>query len=352
MSKRPLQRPAGPPAPRHPGHLAWRMLLGLVLIGLLVAAGLGRGALLPLILRVPARLIGLTLRPRGAGDAPAPRGTGLAARPSVRELRRALARAEFRVYYQPIVELATGQIAGFEALVRWAHPQRGLLAPAAFLPVAEPSGLMAPLSRWVLSAACQQLAAWQRAYPTLPPLTISVNLSARQLPQPDLVGYIAQTLRATGLAAQQLKIELVENSLIAPAEAEGTLHALKALGVRISIDDFGTGYSSLSYLHRLPADTLKIDLSFVHRLGADPVPAAIITAIVTLAGALGMDTVAEGVETAAQRDHLQTLGCTYGQGWLFAPALTPLEATALLARRAARDAGGRARVCRSAESSV
>ncbi|HMA33156.1 MAG TPA: EAL domain-containing protein [Chloroflexia bacterium] len=244
------------------------------------------------------------------------------------ELRRAVDRAEFQVYYQPIVALTSGRVAGFEALVRWQHPQRGLLPPGEFLPLAESSGLIGPISYGVLREACRQLATWQAQWPHRSPLTISVNLSATQLPQPELV---AQTLRETGLAPQQLKIEIVENTLAPAAEAEATLHALKALGVRLSIDDFGTGYSSLSYLYRFPADTLKIDRAFVSRLGSGPVSAAIITAIIQLARSLGMDTVAEGVETAEQRDLLQALGCDYGQGWLFAPALTSPQAAALLA---------------------
>jgi EAL domain-containing protein (putative c-di-GMP-specific phosphodiesterase class I) len=247
------------------------------------------------------------------------------------DLRRALARGEFRVYYQPIVALATGQVSGFEALVRWQHPQRGLLAPGAFLPGAEAGGLLGAICDGVLHEACRQVAAWQAQWPHRPPLTISVNLSATQLPQPALIDSIAQTLRETGLAPEQLKIEIVENALAPVVAAEAVLHALKALGVGLSIDDFGTGYSSLSYLHRFPADTLKIDRAFVSRLGSGPAPTAIITAIIQLARSLGMNTVAEGVETAAQGAILKELGCDYGQGWLFAPALPAVQATALIA---------------------
>ena len=302
-------------------------------IGLLIGAAGGAARLLPFapLIGPALLLLGLVVL-LSSGHYAQRRGqqTGHSRAPHISELRQALARTEFRVYYQPIVDLATDQITGFEALVRWQHPQRGLLAPSEFLPLAERSGLSAPLSRWVLHEACGQLAAWQTARPQLAALTISVNLSATQLPQSDLVCYVAQTLQETGLAARQLKIEIVETTLMAPDTAEATLHALKALGVQISIDDFGTGYSSLSYLHRFPADTLKIDRSFVHRLGTDPTPRAIISAIIMLARTLGMDTVAEGVETGAQRDQLQALGCTYGQGWLFAPALTPAQATALI----------------------
>jgi EAL domain-containing protein (putative c-di-GMP-specific phosphodiesterase class I) len=247
------------------------------------------------------------------------------------ELRQALERGEFRVYYQPIVRLASGRITGFEALVRWQHPRRGLLLPGEFLPLAEAGDLVGPICDGVLQEACRQLAAWQAQWPHLPPLTMSVNFLATQLPQPAFVERIAQTLRDTGLAPQQLKIEIVEHALAPAAAAEAVLVALKALGVGVSIDDFGTGYSSLSYLHRFPADTLKIDRAFVSRLGNGPVPTAIITAIIQLARSLGMDTVAEGVETTAQREILAALGCDYGQGWLFAPALPPPHAAALIA---------------------
>jgi diguanylate cyclase (GGDEF)-like protein len=248
------------------------------------------------------------------------------------DLHRAVARTEFRLHYQPIVLLANDLTVGFEALVRWHHPTRGLLAPGDFLPLAEDTGLITPLSYWVLREACRQLVEWQRQLAPLPPLSISVNLPAGLLTQPELVPRIRQILRETSLAAPQLKLELVENTLVAEGEAAATaLGRLKILGVQLSIDDFGTGYSSLSYLHRFPVDTIKIDRSFVSRLGTDHEPAEIIAAIVTLARSLGMTTVGEGIETAEQQQQLQALGCDYGQGWLFAPALDAAQTATLLA---------------------
>jgi diguanylate cyclase (GGDEF)-like protein/PAS domain S-box-containing protein len=247
------------------------------------------------------------------------------------DLRRALDRAELRVYYQPIVSLHTEQIVGFEALVRWQHPQRGMIPPDMFIPLAEDTGLITVLGQIVLREACRQLAVWQAQLPALPQLYMSVNLSAKQMAQPDLVELIAETLRETGLAPHQLKLEILESALIGRALAAETLGRLKDLGVQISIDDFGTGYSSLSYLHQFPVDTLKIDRSFISRMGVNGEHSEIILAIVTLARSLGMEAIAEGVETISQRDQLRELQCDYGQGWLFARALDQSAATDLVA---------------------
>jgi diguanylate cyclase (GGDEF)-like protein/PAS domain S-box-containing protein len=247
------------------------------------------------------------------------------------DLRRALERAELRVHYQPIVSLYTEQVVGFEALVRWQHPQRGLIPPDTFIPLAEDTGLIVTLGELVLREACRQLAAWQADLPTLPALKMSVNLSARQLAQPNLVEQIGRILAEIGLPAQQLKLEILESALIGRAQAAETLGQLKQLGVQISIDDFGTGYSSLSYLHQFPVDTLKIDRSFVGRMGSNGEHSEIISAVVALARSLGMEAVAEGIETTSQRDQLRDLQCDYGQGWLFARALDQAAATALVA---------------------
>jgi diguanylate cyclase (GGDEF)-like protein/PAS domain S-box-containing protein len=239
------------------------------------------------------------------------------------DLRRALGVgkcAEFRLYYQPIVDLATGKLTGMEALVRWEHTRRGLLSPATFIPLAEQTGLLIPLGRWVLAEACRQVCIWQARFSaeTLP--SISVNLSPRQFIQPNLVADVAQILAETSLAPGSLTLEITETVLMAnAAETLATLGALRALGVRLAIDDFGTGYSSLAYLTRFPVDVLKIDRSFVTDLTPGTADAAIIGAVAGLGRTLGLAVVAEGVETAAQATQLAALGCAMGQGYHFAP---------------------------------
>ncbi|PYT05775.1 MAG: hypothetical protein DMF60_10865, partial [Acidobacteria bacterium] len=231
-------------------------------------------------------------------------------------LRGALARDEFRVHYQPIISLETWRISGFEALIRWDHPELGYISPLKFIPVAEETGLIIPIGLWVLREACQQLRAWQRQFPSDPPLSMSVNLSGRQFSQPDLIDQISQILAETGLDASSLKIEITESAIIENIDAAALmLKRIKALGVRLSLDDFGTGYSSLSYLHRFPIDTLKIDRSFVSRINL-PKNAEIVKTILTLASNLGMDVVAEGVETRDQIIQLTGLNCEYVQGYL------------------------------------
>jgi len=241
------------------------------------------------------------------------------------DLRRAIERQEFQIHYQPIVVLKTGKITGFEALVRWQHPERGLVSPTEFIPVAEETGLIIPIGWWVLQEACRQLRAWQLAclqsplgYPLAQPLTVSVNLSGKQFLQPDLLPQIAQVLQETGLDTNSLKLEITESVIIEHTESTtAILLQLRSLGIQLYIDDFGTGYSSLSRLHRFPIDCLKIDRSFVSRMELDRENFEIVRTIVTLAHNLGMDVTAEGVETVEQLAQLKTLGCECGQGYLF-----------------------------------
>ncbi|MBW3668996.1 MAG: EAL domain-containing protein [Actinobacteria bacterium] len=234
-------------------------------------------------------------------------------------LRRALAHHEFVLHYQPTVSLRTGRIISVEALLRWPDPDRGLVMPDEFIPIAEENGLIVPLGRWALEEACRQLAAWRSEYPDCADLQVSVNLSARQFAAPDLVPSVAAALRDAGLPPSRLWLEITESVLMDEAEATiETLQALRGLGVHLSIDDFGTGYSSLSYLKRFPVDVLKIDRSFVDGLGADAEDEAIVTAVVRLAHALDLQVVAEGVETGAQLAELRRLGCNAVQGYYFA----------------------------------
>jgi EAL domain-containing protein (putative c-di-GMP-specific phosphodiesterase class I) len=245
------------------------------------------------------------------------------------DLRWALERQELHVYYQPIMSLNNSRIAGFEALVRWQHPQRGWISPTEFIPVAEEAGLIVPLGWWVLREACSQIRAWQQL-PTDLPLTISVNISGKQFAQPNLVKEIQQILQETGLDASSLKLEITESVLVDKTEAAvAILKQLKALGIGLSIDDFGTGYSSLSYLHQMPIDTLKIDRSFVNNVDCDPEKIEIIRTIVGLAWNLGMNVVAEGVETKKQMYQLRALKCDYGQGYFFSRPVDAKAATAL-----------------------
>lgn len=248
------------------------------------------------------------------------------------DLRMALKRREFLLHYQPFVCLVSGKITGFEALVRWQHPQRGLISPVKFIPVAEETGAIIPLGEWVLEEACRQLRLWEGMFDFDRPLIMSVNLSGKQFAQPDLVDRLKAILAATGLSAESLKLEITESVVMDDVEsAIEVLKHMKALNVKLGIDDFGTGYSSLSYLSRFPTDTLKVDKSFVGLMElGEGENVAIVRTIVTLAHALGMDVIAEGVETAAQLARLRAIGCEYGQGYFFAKPLPSEDATALM----------------------
>ncbi len=247
------------------------------------------------------------------------------------DLRRALDRGELALVYQPIVSLEDQRIQGFEALVRWNHPELGLLLPTEFIPLAEETGLILPLGEWVLRQACWQVRLWQRESDIERAITVSVNLSTKQLAQPDLLQVVRQALADAGLPATQLRLEITESAVIdSEEEACAVLESLRALGVQVAIDDFGTGYSSLSYLHRFPVDTLKIDRSFVSALGLEPRKGEVIKAIVTMARQLGVAVVAEGVETSEQLASLRQLSCDSIQGYCFSQPLEPTAAVELL----------------------
>jgi diguanylate cyclase (GGDEF)-like protein len=251
------------------------------------------------------------------------------------DLRRAVDRHEFRLEYQPIVTLETGRIAGFEALVRWDHPERGLVSPAEFIPAAEETGVIIPLDMWVLREACRQMGIWQARFRPDPPLVISVNLSGKDFTQSDLLDRIDLVLCETGLDARCLRLEITESVIMGNTEtAIAQLRRLKERGIGLSMDDFGTGYSSLSYLHKFSFDVLKIDRSFVSRMGPDGENTEIVETIVSLAHNLGMRVVAEGVETPEQAERLRALNCQCGQGYLFSRPSGPSEAEALIAEEA------------------
>ncbi len=246
-------------------------------------------------------------------------------------LRRALERSEFELHYQPIVDGRGGQIIGAEALVRWSHPELGRLLPSEFIPLAEENGLIVPLGEWVLHQACAQNRAWQAA--GLTPVRVVVNLSSRQLRR-TLPDTVASILQDTGLEARFLGLELTESLLVNHhKEDTDTLHALRAMGLHLAVDDFGTGYSSFSYLKQLPLDALKIDRSFVREIATSPDDAAITTAIIAMAHALGLKVVGEGIETAAQREVLREQGCDAMQGYLFSRPVPADDLVALLAKR-------------------
>jgi diguanylate cyclase (GGDEF)-like protein len=235
-----------------------------------------------------------------------------------RDLRLGLERGEFRLHYQPLVRLETGRLAGWEALVRWEHPVRGLISPVAFIPIAEETGLIVPIGEWVVREACRQARDWQDRFPCEPHRTMSVNLSARQFAHPRLMVDIQDALQSARLDPRRLVLEITESVVMQDAGAAvRILHQLKALGIRVAIDDFGTGYSSLAYLKRFPVDVLKIDRSFVEGLGYDAQDSAIVQSVVVLAKSLGLSVTAEGIETPRQQLHLKQLGCDVGQGYLF-----------------------------------
>jgi diguanylate cyclase (GGDEF)-like protein len=235
-------------------------------------------------------------------------------------LRLALEREEFCLHYQPKVDLASARITGFEALIRWNHPQRGMVSPVDFIPLAEETGLIVPIGSWVLLEACRQAKAWQAQ--GLPHLTVAVNLSARQFRKGDLAQSVSAILEQTGLDAQLLDLEITESMVMDDSDgAEQTMHNLKQLGVKLSLDDFGTGYSSLNCLRRFPVDTLKIDRSFINDVASDQSCASVATSIIAIAHNLKLDTVAEGVETREQLAFLAGCGCDAYQGFVFSKPL-------------------------------
>ena len=248
------------------------------------------------------------------------------------DLRVALRKGELEVHYQPIVSVETGLPVGFEALTRWIHPTHGFVSPAEFIPIAEEAGLIVELDRWVLRQACGQVKRWQDAFPGLPPLSLSVNVSGQGFARADLAEKVDGILRDTGFDPRSLKLELTESVLMGSANAN--FEKLRALGVALHIDDFGTGYSSLSYLQRFPVDMLKIDRSFIQAMAERPESAELVRTITAMAKNLNLKVTAEGIETVEQLEQLKTLGCEYGQGYLFAKPLAAAAATDFIAGKA------------------
>jgi diguanylate cyclase (GGDEF)-like protein/PAS domain S-box-containing protein len=248
-----------------------------------------------------------------------------------RELRHAIDRDELALHYQPVIDLRSGQIAGLEALVRWQHPDRGLLDPAEFVPIAEDSGLIEPIGRWVQERACRQILEWHEQRPDGRPLDVAVNLSARQVAHRDLPAAVAEIIARTGIDPINLRLEITESVLVEEsATAIASLEALNEIGVRLVLDDFGTGYSSLAYLNRFPFHALKIDRSFVDALGIEQERTAIVEAIIGMARALSLEVIAEGVEDEVQLAELRRLGCDYAQGHLFHAAMPATDVSRLL----------------------
>jgi len=244
------------------------------------------------------------------------------------ELRRALDKDQLRLFYQPLIDLKSGEVAGFEALARWNHEERGEISPTEFIPVAEESGLILQLGRWAMHKAADTLAEWDRNAGEKLPIYVGVNLSAIQVARDDVASVVQSALSASGLSGDRLTLELTESAIVQdPARAQRVFDSLKSLDATVAMDDFGTGYSSLAYLQRLPIDVLKIDRSFVSGMMVDPDSVAIVRAVLSLADALGMSTTAEGIETVELATTLATLGCASGQGFYFAK---PLEADAAL----------------------
>src|SRR6266511_1477412 len=250
------------------------------------------------------------------------------------DLRRAIERKEFCIHYQPIVSLADDKLHGFEALVRWRHPDRGLIAPKEFIAVAEETGAIVPLGRWVLREACRQMSQWHQRFPVAEGLILSVNMSGKQFAQPDLFQQVQRILGETGFNPRRLQLEITESAVIEnTATVTAMLMQLRSLGIKLSMDDFGTGYSSLSYLHRFPIDTLKIDRSFISNQ-AEAGETGIVRTIIMLARDLGMNVVAEGVETCEQLSYLRSLDCELGQGYYFSHPVNVAEITSLLSTHA------------------
>lgn len=243
-----------------------------------------------------------------------------------KDLRLALAREEFQLYYQPIVRLESSEITGFEALARWQHPQRGMISPLEFIPVAEETGLIHPLGTWVLREACRQLHFWQKEFSSHSSLTMSVNISSQQLSQPNLVEQVQQILQESPVSTGSLRLEITESTIMEnQVTASNVLHQLKDLGIVLYIDDFGTGYSSLSRLHELPIDVMKIDRSFIKQKKWD-----IIWAMMILAYSLGLEVIAEGLETEEEITSIKKLGCNLGQGYFYSQPINAQAAAALI----------------------
>lgn len=250
------------------------------------------------------------------------------------DLQRAIERQELCVYYQPIISLETCHITGFESLVRWQHPERGMIPPDEFIPIAEDMGLIVHIDLWVLQESCRQLRLWQQEFELLVPLMMSINLSGKQFSNPNLISQIDQVLSESGVSGSQLKVEITEGVLIENAEvAADILNQIRARKIHVCLDDFGTGYSSLGYLHRFPIDVLKVDRSFITLLESDLEKLEIVKAIVNLALNLDLNVVAEGVETGRQLSYLQSINCGFGQGYYFAPPLDSSAASDLLQRQ-------------------
>jgi EAL domain-containing protein (putative c-di-GMP-specific phosphodiesterase class I) len=242
------------------------------------------------------------------------------------DLQRAVDNSEFVLHYQPVIELQSGAIEGFEALLRWQHPQRGMVPPLDFIPLAEETGLIVPIGKWVLSEAAMRARELQARFPSTPPLHMAVNLSARQLQRPELVHDVAEILMETGLDPRNLVLEITESVMMEDMELSiQRLAELKELGVRLAVDDFGTGYSSLNYIRRFPVDILKVDKSFVDGVNEGGEESALTAAIIELAAILKLRPVAEGIERADQLERLLDLKCDLGQGFYFAKPL-PLDA--------------------------
>jgi EAL domain-containing protein (putative c-di-GMP-specific phosphodiesterase class I) len=242
------------------------------------------------------------------------------------ELRRALEDREFQLYYQPITSLESDRVVSMEALLRWSHPIKGLLLPGEFLPVAEESNLILSIGAWVIGQACLQLKTWQDQHPYLQKVTVNVNISDKEFSQPNLVGVVAKALGASGLKGTSLRLEITERVLVDNfAAANVVIQTLQSMDVQVQIDDFGTGYSALAYLQKFPINAIKIDRSFINEMGTDPKGLGLVRAIISMGLELGMETIAEGIETEQQLDELKGLSCGFGQGFLLSK---PLDAAA------------------------
>jgi EAL domain-containing protein (putative c-di-GMP-specific phosphodiesterase class I) len=252
------------------------------------------------------------------------------------DMQRAIEHGEYQLHYQPVIELESGRITGVEALIRWIHPVRGLVPPLDFIPLAEETGLIVPIGRWVMHEACRYAVELQALFPSDPPLHMAVNLSARQIARPELVDEVREILVDTGLDPHSLILEITESVMMQDMELSiERLGELKQLGVQLAVDDFGTGYSSLNYIRRFPVDILKVDKSFVDGVNEDGEASALTEAVIKLAGILNLRPVAEGIERADQLQRLLELRCDMGQGFFFAKPLPSEELAALLHERGA-----------------